>query len=55
MTLEEIRKALEHRNLRKVAETSGVSYDTVWRIAKNRAKNPSFHNVEKIKAYLEQN
>lgn len=55
MTLKEIQKALEHRNLRKVAETTGVSYDTVWRIAKNRSKNPSFYNVEKIKDYLEKN
>lgn len=55
MTLEEIQKALEHRNLKKVAEFTGIAYNTVWRIATDNAKKPSFQDVQKIQAYLEQN
>ena len=55
MTLDEIQKALQHRNLKKVAEYTGISYNTVWRIATDNAKKPSFEDVLKIKDYLEQN
>jgi transcriptional regulator with XRE-family HTH domain len=55
MTLDEIQKALQHRNLKKVAEYTGISYNTVWRIASDNAKKPSFEDVLKIKDYLEQN
>ena len=55
MTLEEIQKALEHRNLKKVAEFTGIAYNTVWRIATDNAKKPSFQDVQKIQEYLENN
>lgn len=55
MTLEEIQKALTHRNLQKVANTTELSYNTVWRIANGKSTRPAYEDVEKIKAYLEQN
>ena len=50
--LEDIREKLSDRNLRVVAERSGVNYGTVWRIANGINKNPSFWAVMKIHKYL---
>ena len=50
--LEDIREKLSDRNLRVVAERSGVNYGTVWRIANGVNKNPSFAAVMKIHEYL---
>jgi hypothetical protein len=55
MTLEQIQKALQHRNLKVVSETVGIPYYTIWRIASGKSQRPAFQDVEAIKAYLEQN
>jgi DNA-binding Xre family transcriptional regulator len=55
MTLEELQAALKHRNLQKVSDTTELSYNTVWRIATGKAKRPAYEDIQKIKAYLEQN
>ena len=54
MTLEQIQKSLSDRNLTKVAESIGIPYTTLWRIASGKAQRPAFQDIERIKAYLEQ-
>lgn len=50
---EEIIKLLKDRNLRKVASSCGLSYDTVWRVANGKAKRPSHETMKKLSDYLE--
>lgn len=54
LTLSEIKKILEDRNLKVIAERTGVSYQTLWRITKGNA-TPSATTAEKISNYLESN
>jgi transcriptional regulator with XRE-family HTH domain len=55
-TLEEqmsrIRKALEDRNLSKVAEATGLHENTVRNIAKGRGEMPTLATIEKLGDYL---
>jgi len=53
LTLEQVRKSLYDRNLRKVAEATGLSYDTVWRVASGRAPQVSYETVQILSEYLE--
>jgi hypothetical protein len=55
MTLEQIQKALEHRNLKKVSETTGIPYYTIHRIKYGKTTDPSYKVVDKLREYLEQN
>lgn len=54
-TIQEILKRLEDRNLRAVAERSGVNYMTLYRIAKGDTKDPSYSIVKRLHDYLEAN
>lgn len=55
MTLEQIKKALEHRNLNKVSETTGIPYNHLWRIREGRVAEPSYRIIDSIRDYLENN
>jgi len=54
ITLNEIRKRLEDRNLTVISERTGVSYQTLWRITKTNSV-PSAATAEKLSNYLESN
>lgn len=47
-----IRKALEDRNLSKVAEATGLHENTVRNIAKGRGEMPTLSTIEKLGDYL---
>lgn len=53
LTLEQIKNALQDRNLRRVAELSGLHYNTVRLIARGEIKDPSYESVRKLVDYLE--
>lgn len=53
LTLKEIQEKLADRNLNAVARSTGLAYDTVWRVAKGRAIKPSYDVIKKISDYLE--
>ena len=53
MTLEQIKAALSDRNLTEVARRTGLSYPTVYGIAKGANNNPAYHSVKKLAQYLE--
>ena len=50
--LEKISKALEDRNLTKVAMNCGLHENTVRAIASGKNKNPTYETLEKLHAYL---
>lgn len=52
MTLEQIKAALSDRNLTEVARRTGLSYPTVYGIAKGTTSNPAYQSVEKLAQYL---
>jgi hypothetical protein len=52
LTLEQIIKALDDRNWKRVSEGSGVNYQTVWKIARGNAGNVSYETVKKLSDYL---
>ena len=53
MNLEEIRHALEDRVPTKVAEATGVHYNTIRQIRSNPEANPTHKVMQKISDYLE--
>lgn len=53
MTLEQVKCVLRDRKLRAVAEATGLSYDTVWRVASGRADRVSYETVRVLSDYLE--
>jgi predicted glycosyl hydrolase (DUF1957 family) len=55
LTLDQIQKKLADRNLNMIARETGLAYDTVWRIAKKRAKQPTYDAIKRISDYLEAN
>jgi transcriptional regulator with XRE-family HTH domain len=52
LDINEIIKRLSDRNLKKVADECRISYDTVWRIANGKSKQPSYAIVKKLSDYL---
>lgn len=52
MTLEEIRRALQNKNLTVVAAEAGVSYPQLVRLASGSNTDPRYFLVKKIEAYL---
>lgn len=54
MTVDEVREALLHRNLHKAAEATGIKYNTIWRIAHGKVKNPSYENITALIEYIKQ-
>jgi len=53
MTLKQVQDALYDRNLVKVAQATGLAYDTVWRVAAGRARQVSYLTVQILSDYLE--
>ncbi|WP_298065186.1 hypothetical protein [uncultured Acinetobacter sp.] len=54
MTLEQVQKALQDRNLKAVASGCGLAYDTVWRIANGKIERVSYDAVKALSDYLQQ-
>lgn len=52
MTLEEIKKALEDRNLTRVGEALGISKQYLYRIRSGLIKNPGHEKMMKLVEYL---
>lgn len=50
---EEIQEKLKDRNLAAVAQSTGLSYETVRKIANNGADNVRYSNVVALIKYLE--
>jgi hypothetical protein len=55
LTVEEILKRLEDRNLRTVAARAGVSYPVVWRLSKFPEYGVNYETVKALSDYLERN
>lgn len=53
MTLEQVVKTLADRNLMAVSKATGLSHDTVWRVAKSKANKVSYDTVKRLSDYLE--
>jgi transcriptional regulator with XRE-family HTH domain len=52
MTLDDIVKALHDRKATVVAQEVGLSYQTVWRVARGETKNVSYDTAKKLSDYL---
>lgn len=52
LNVEQIRKRLEHSNLKAVAEAIGIHYNTLYRLMKTDA-DPSYSTVKTVSDYLE--
>ncbi len=52
MTLSEIQAALQDRRLRRVAEATGLHYNTVRAIASGTNTNPSLSTMQALEVYL---
>lgn len=53
LTLEQIVEKLEDRNIRIIAERTGVSYHTVLNIQNGKNTNPTVTTLRAISDYLE--
>jgi len=53
MVVEDIKKQLDDRNLKVVAERIGVNYMTLLRFYKGETKKPSFEMIDSLAKYLE--
>lgn len=54
LTIEQVIARLEPMNLRKVAEATGLHYNTVRKVAAGEAKEADYNTVLKLSNYLEQ-
>lgn len=52
MTLEEVRRQLQDRNLRAVQRATGLSYSTIYEIKNNKIFNPNYDTYKKLVDYL---
>lgn len=53
LTIEQIQEQLDDRRLYVIAAATGVSYQTVWKIARRKHQNVTLSTVRKLSAYLE--
>jgi DNA-binding Xre family transcriptional regulator len=53
LILEEVRKRLSDRKVTTVAEATGLSYDTVWRVQRGDYTRVSYDTVKALSDYLE--
>lgn len=53
MTLEQIRKALSDRMPSKVAEATGLHYNTIREVRDNPSANPTYKVLVALSDYLE--
>ncbi len=52
MALDDIVRALHDRKATVVSQEVGLSYQTVWRIARGEVKNVSYDTARKLSDYL---
>lgn len=52
ITIEELRNLLADRNIKVVAENTGLHYNTVYNIATGKTKNPSYNIMITLMKYL---
>lgn len=53
MTVDQVREALADRKLRTVADKTGLSYDTVWRVRNgDNCHRVSYEVVKRLSDYL---
>ena len=52
MTIDDIVRALHDRKATVVSQEVGLSYQTVWRIARGEVKNVSSDTAKKLSDYL---
>lgn len=52
--LEEIRENLHDRKLTVVADCTGLHYNTVYRIANGKSKDPAYSVIKRLSDYLDQ-
>lgn len=52
MTLEQIQAALQDRKPSVVADATGLTYQTVWRVQRHKVKAVSYSTVQKLSAYF---
>lgn len=55
LSVDEIRRRLEHRVNKKVAECTGICEKTVSDIKLGKQKNPCADTIEKLTVYFEEN
>ena len=55
LTLEELVQRLKQRNLKEVANASGISYMTIYNIAKGHNKKPYKTTLRMLNIYFEEN
>lgn len=53
LTLEKIREALQDRRAAKVADATGLHYNTIREVRDNPDSNPSYNTVRVLSDYLE--
>jgi len=54
LTLEQIKKRLKDRNLKKVSVVTGISYPAVWNIANKNQEKVQYRTVKMLSDYLEE-
>lgn len=54
MTLDQIRAALRDRRLAKVAEATGLHYNTIREVRDNQNANPTYKVIRVLSDYLTQ-
>lgn len=54
MKLDEIRRALQDRNLSIVSQRTGLHYQTIWRIARGARSDFSYDTISRVSDYLSQ-
>jgi hypothetical protein len=52
MSLEQVRAALQDRRLPAVAHGAGLTYGTVWRVARGQEKKVSYETIKRLSDYL---
>ena len=51
--LDAIKERLQHRNLRAVAEASGVKYQNILLLLKHENRDPQYSTVKALSDYLD--
>ena len=54
LTVEQIKRKLQDRNLVKVAAGAGISYPALWNLVNKKQENLHYKTVKKISDYLEE-
>jgi len=52
MTLEEIKEKLKPYNLKKVAQATGLHYNTVYKYVNGEVKRPAYATMKKLEEFL---